>query len=80
MKIENLGVGRPLLGPAKKLHAKKQMKLHFNSLRTLKLQIGHKMSWVSLIKTKPGDLVMPDPFGWLFSQNLDYFRPYERYF
>ena len=19
---------------------------------------------------------MPDPFGWLFSQNLDYFRPY----
>ena len=20
---------------------------------------------------------MPDPFGWLFSPNLDYFRPYK---
>ena len=28
-------------------------------------------------KTRPGDLVMPDPFGWPFSQNLDNFRPYK---
>ena len=28
-------------------------------------------------KTRPGDLVMPNPFGWLFSQNIDYFRPYK---
>ena len=28
-------------------------------------------------KTRPGDLVMLDPFGWLFIQNLDYFRPYK---
>ena len=29
------------------------------------------------LKTRPGDLVMPDPIGWLFNQNLDYFRPYK---
>ena len=28
-------------------------------------------------ETRPGDLVMPDPFGCLFSENLDYFRPYK---
>ena len=28
--------------------------------------------------TRPGDLVMSDPFGWLFSQNVDYFRPYKK--
>ena len=28
--------------------------------------------------TRPGYLVMPDPFGWLFSENLDYFRPYKK--
>ena len=27
--------------------------------------------------TRPRDLVMPDPLGWLFSQDLDYFRPYK---
>ena len=27
-------------------------------------------------KTRPRDLVMPDPFG-LFSQSLDYFKPYK---
>ena len=27
--------------------------------------------------TRPGDLVMPDPFGWLFSQHSDYFRTYK---
>ena len=27
--------------------------------------------------TRPGDLVMPDPFGCFLSQNLDYFRPYK---
>ena len=25
------------------------------------------------------DLVLPDPFGWLFSQNLDYLRPYKNH-
>ena len=30
-----------------------------------------------LIKNRPGDMVMPDPIGWLFSQILDYFRPYK---
>ena len=29
------------------------------------------------VKTRPGDLVMPDQLGLLFSQNLDYFRPYK---
>ena len=28
-------------------------------------------------ETRPGDLVMPDPFEWLFSQNLDNFRAYK---
>ena len=27
-------------------------------------------------RTRPGKLVMPDPFGWLLSKNLDYFTPY----
>ena len=31
-------------------------------------------------KTRPGDLVMPDPFGWLFSDDLDYFKPYKNQF
>ena len=30
-----------------------------------------------MLKTRPGDLVMPDPFEWFFSQYLDYFRPYK---
>ena len=30
-----------------------------------------------LFWTNSGDLVMPDPFWWLFSQNLDNFRPYK---
>ena len=29
---------------------------------------------LDLAWARPGDLVMPDPFGWLFSQNLDYFE------
>ena len=32
---------------------------------------------VKAIKTIPGGLVMPEPFVLLFSQNLDYFRPYK---
>ena len=37
--------------------------------------------WKSMhFKTRPGDLVMPDPFGWLFSDNLDYFKPYKNQF
>ena len=27
-------------------------------------------------KTRPGDLVIWDSFGWLLSKNLNYFRPY----
>ena len=30
-----------------------------------------------VLKTRPGDLVMPDPFGLLFSKILYYFRPYK---
>ena len=30
-----------------------------------------------IIKTRPEDLVVPHPFGWLFCPNLDYFRPYK---
>ena len=33
--------------------------------------------WPMVNKTRPGDLVMPDPFWWFFNENLDYFRPYK---
>ena len=28
-------------------------------------------------ETRPGDLDMPDPYGCLFSENLNYLRPYK---
>ena len=36
-------------------------------------------SLVFKVKTRPGDLVMPDPFRRLFSQNFDYFRTYKNH-
>ena len=31
------------------------------------------------LKTRPGDLVIPDPFAWFLNQNVDYFRPYKNH-
>ena len=33
--------------------------------------------WVKLIKLDQETWLVPDPIGWLFGQNLDYFRPYK---
>ena len=37
-------------------------------IRGLELILWSQGQWEAL-KTAPGDLVMPDPFGWFFSQN-----------
>ena len=50
-----------------------QWQVYFPSKGRTKFYTNHE----ERKETRPGDLVMPDPFGWLFGQNLDYLRPYK---